>query len=32
VRSKASEQQIRIVPSGATGTANGGSNGRKKKR
>jgi YidC/Oxa1 family membrane protein insertase len=32
VRSKASEQQIRVVPSGATGTAAGGSNGRKKKR
>lgn len=33
VRSKASEQQIRVVPQGATGTANGGgSSGRKKKR
>jgi YidC/Oxa1 family membrane protein insertase len=32
VRNKASEQQIRVVPSGATGTANGGTNGRKKKR
>jgi YidC/Oxa1 family membrane protein insertase len=32
VRSKASEQQIRVVPSGATGTAGGGANGRKKKR
>ena len=32
VRSKASEQQIRVVPAGATGTASGGSNGRKKKR
>jgi YidC/Oxa1 family membrane protein insertase len=32
VRSKASEQQIRIVPSGATGTAATSSNGRKKKR